>query len=538
MSAQQTPSVQSTKRQNRALKRGWSAKNTLNISRKILEKSVIRQNKHIESIQQNNIQLAKRVSELQKELTERTTELQVSREESFQLRLKLNRLQNNSAESALHAVCGKLASMTEEMFKVHEFAVKICSELAVPEASPFPGGTPFSLNSNDSAPMECAVTVLPDEDEEVKSSNGATPRCSAQSVEMEMDSFGPAPDSFVGYPTGRKTMAPPSSGEDVIVATPPTPFQTRKSSPAALFQNRSDSPAAAQTRKSSPPTQSISSCPDEDDEDYVPSPKAKRKRIPPVKKAKKSSRAAVAVAEITEPATSGVDPSDLPSDHQRMESNPPSAAVSATASLNKPEVNFKQGEGNEEKVEETVPPKPRNPPRRQSRRRRKRLRLIADDSVFIPISDSMMEDAISGDKENVAKAPSIPKSTPAEQKSIHVEEKVEIDKVKFTELRPVVSVSGPFVVELYYLLLSRGLIFSFPMSRSRNNGRQSCLRIDWTGTLEPGYFIGFELLSISQNVGAKGSTSQVAEANSDPPSSPIRTRRKLDPVSYVVKLNT
>ncbi|KAL5972190.1 hypothetical protein TSMEX_000058 [Taenia solium] len=475
MSAQQTPSVQSTKRQNRALKRGWSAKNTLNISRKILEKSVIRQNKHIESIQQNNIQLAKRVSELQKELTERAAELQVSREESFQLRLKLNRLQNSSAEvSALHAVCGKLASMTEEMFKVHEFAAKICSELAVPEASPFPGGTPFSRNSNDSAPMECAVTVLPDEDEEVKSSNGATPRSSAQSVEMELDSFDPAPDSFVGYPTGRKTMAPPSSGEDTIVATPLTPFQTRKSSPAALFQNRSDSPAAPQTRKSSPPTQSISSCPDEDDEDYVPSPKAKRKRVPPVKKAKKTSRAAVAVAEITEPATSGVDSPDLPSDHQRMEPDPPSAVVSATASLNKPEVNFKRGEGNEEKVEETVPPKPRNPPRRQSKRRRKRLRLIADDSIFIPISDSMIEDAISGNKENVAKAPSIPKSTPAEQKGNHVEEKVGMNEVKFTVLGPV----------------------------------------------------------------AKGSTSQVAEANSDPPSSPIRTRRKLDPVSYVVKLNT
>ena len=38
---------------------------------------------------------------------------------------------------------------------------------------------------------------------------------------------------------------------------------------------------------------------------------------------------------------------------------------------------------------------------RKSKKRRKRLRLISDDSVFIPISDSMMEDVGRVDKENI-----------------------------------------------------------------------------------------------------------------------------------------
>lgn len=77
-------------------------------------------------------------------------------------------------------------------------------------------------------------------------------------------------------------------------------------------------------------------------------------------------------------------------------------------------------------MEDKAPPEPKNLPGRQSKRRRKRLRLIADDSVFIPISDSMMENVISGNKENVDRTPSLPKSVPVEQSGNRVEEDVEV----------------------------------------------------------------------------------------------------------------
>ncbi|KAL5105075.1 hypothetical protein TcWFU_000321 [Taenia crassiceps] len=462
MSTHQTPSAHSAKRQNRAAKRNWSAKKALNISRKILEKSVIQQNARIGSIQQNNIQLARRVSELQKELSERTAELQVSREESFQLRLKLNRLQNNSVESALHSLRERLASVTEEMFNIHEFAARVCSELSLPDVSPCPRDTPFSRGSDGFVPMECTVTVLPGEEEAVRISNDVTLGSSVQSVEMELDSFDVTANPFVGYPTGRKTLALPVSNEKVV-GTPPFPFQTGGSSLANLQNRGSDSPTPLQIGKSSPPTQLTSSCPNED-ETYVPKPE--RKRIPPIKKAKKISGAVgtVAASETTESAPSEpVDPLDLPSDREPTESHPPSASVLAIASLNQLAMELKHGkEESEEKVEEVVLLEPKDPPRRQSRRRRKRLRLIADDSVFIPISDSMVEDAISGSKRNVSKTASLPNSVVTKQRDDRVEEKAVI----------------------------------------------------------------------------KSSTSQVQKDINDTPSSPIRTRRKHDPVSYVVKLNT
>ncbi|KAH9279300.1 hypothetical protein ECG_08504 [Echinococcus granulosus] len=461
MSAQQTPSLPSIKRQNKALRRSWSNKNTLNISRKVLEKSVIQQNKHIESIQQNNIQLARKVSELQKELSERNAELQVSREETFQLQMKLNRLQNNSAESTLYALREKLASMTGEMFRAHELASRICSELALPQASPFPGSTPFSRRSNDSMPMTSSVTVLPGEDEGVRRSNDATLRPSAQSVEMEFDSFGLVSNSVVtilsrgsplestlpsvGYPAGRETMVLPPGNEEAAAGNPPTPFQTRESAP----------PTPLQTMKSSPSKQSIPSCPNDGGEDYVPGPKLKRKRVAATKKVEKATGAAD-ISSVAEPAESDSSKAavfhHLPFNHQPTESHLLTACVLTTVPLNQPEVDLKQGGKNEEEVGEAEPPEPKNPPRRQSKRRRKRLRLITDDSVFIPITDSMMEDAVAGNR-NIEKP---------EQKGKEVGENVEV----------------------------------------------------------------------------KRSTSLVDEQGSDPPTSPIRARRKTGSVSYVVKLNT
>ncbi|EUB61254.1 hypothetical protein EGR_03929 [Echinococcus granulosus] len=444
MSAQQTPSLPSIKRQNKALRRSWSNKNTLNISRKVLEKSVIQQNKHIESIQQNNIQLARKVSELQKELSERNAELQVSREETFQLQMKLNRLQNNSAESTLYALREKLASMTGEMFRAHELASRICSELALPQASPFPGSTPFSRRSNDSMPMTSSVTVLPGEDEGVRRSNDATLRPSAQSVEMEFDSFGLVSNS-VSYPAGRETMVLPPGNEEAAAGNPPTPFQTRESAP----------PTPLQTMKSSPSKQSIPSCPNDGGEDYVPGPKLKRKRVAATKKVEKATGAAD-ISSVAEPAESDSSKAavfhHLPFNHQPTESHLLTACVLTTVPLNQPEMDLKQGGKNEEEVGEAEPPEPKNPPRRQSKRRRKRLRLITDDSVFIPITDSMMEDAVAGNR-NIEKP---------EQKGKEVGENVEV----------------------------------------------------------------------------KRSTSLVDEQGSDPPTSPIRARRKTGSVSYVVKLNT
>ena len=111
MPVPQTPVVQSGTRRQVKRKRSLYSKNTLNISRKLLEKSgmcvlfvicfefqVVQQNQRIESIQQNNIQLAKRVCDLQKELSDRNAELQTAREDVFQLEVKLNRLQNSSYE--------------------------------------------------------------------------------------------------------------------------------------------------------------------------------------------------------------------------------------------------------------------------------------------------------------------------------------------------------------------------------------------------------------------------------------------------------
>ncbi|CDS38003.1 expressed conserved protein [Echinococcus multilocularis] len=427
MSAQQTPSLLSVKRQNKALRRSWSNKNTLNISRKVLENSVIQQNKHIESIQQNNIQLARKVSELQKELSERNTELQVSREETFQLQMKLNRLQNNSAESTLYALREKLASMTGEMFRAHELASRICSELALPEASPFPGSTPFSRRSNNFMPMTPSVTVLPGDDEGVRRSNAATLRPSAQSVEMEFDSFGRVSNSVVtilprgsplestlpsvGYPAGRKTMVLPPGNEEVAAGNPPTPFQTRESAP----------PTPLQTMKSSPSKQSIPSCPNDGGEDYVPGPKLKRKRVAATKKVEKSTGAAD-ISSVAEPAESASSKAavfhHLPFDRQPTESHLLAACFLTTVPLNQPEMDLKQGGKNEEEVGEAEPPEPKNPPRRQSKRRRKRLRLITDDSVFIPITDSMMEDAVAGNR-NIEKP---------EQKGKEIGENVEVKR--------------------------------------------------------------------------------------------------------------
>lgn len=58
----------------------------------------VQQSQRMESIQQNNVLLAKRVCDLQKELSDRTEELQNAQKDVFQLEMKLNRLQNSTAE--------------------------------------------------------------------------------------------------------------------------------------------------------------------------------------------------------------------------------------------------------------------------------------------------------------------------------------------------------------------------------------------------------------------------------------------------------
>ncbi|VDM20715.1 unnamed protein product [Hydatigera taeniaeformis] len=432
MPSPQTPPVSSGKRQNRAPKRNLTSKRTLNISRKILEKSVIQQNKRIESVQQNNIQLARRVSELQKELSDRTAELQFSREEIFQLRLKLNRLENNSAESALHALCEKLASVMEEIYRAHEFATRVCSEIAAPQASPSPEGISSSRKSIDSIQMECTNAAIPGAGEDVRSPIDTAFRASAQSVEMELDSFDPAVTSVsclciivkfleslsfcgFGYSSGRKTMVPPLNSEEVVLGTPPTLLHTGMSSPAKIFQTRrSASPILRHSERSSSPTQSISSCPAED-EACVSTAKPKRKRGPAVKKSKETFICADtgAVAESAMSAPSEVvDSLVLPSDLQPTGSHPSPTSSLPTTCSNQPEAGLEKEKKSGGKAEKMEPPEPGSLPRSQSKRRRKRLRLIADDSVFIPISDSMMEDAVTGNKENIAKTSKLVKSEP------------------------------------------------------------------------------------------------------------------------------
>lgn len=118
MRTPQTPAGQALRSVGKGLK-NRPTQNNLNISRKILQKSgkyvhnwckmyvqivtifrflVCSNNKRIDALQFNNIQLARRVSELQMELSQTNTELQACKAEVFQHKVMSNRLQNPSSD--------------------------------------------------------------------------------------------------------------------------------------------------------------------------------------------------------------------------------------------------------------------------------------------------------------------------------------------------------------------------------------------------------------------------------------------------------
>lgn len=72
-----------------------------NISREILQNSVFGSTQRLDMLQMNNVELARKVTELKQEMNLQAIELQAERAESFNLRMKLNSLQSRSSISSV-----------------------------------------------------------------------------------------------------------------------------------------------------------------------------------------------------------------------------------------------------------------------------------------------------------------------------------------------------------------------------------------------------------------------------------------------------
>ncbi|VDD83949.1 unnamed protein product [Mesocestoides corti] len=394
----QTPCTKTAAGRTLKSSKNWHTKNALNISRKILQKSVCQQNRRVDTLQLNNVQLARRVSELQKELTQRDAELQVSREEAFQLRMQLNRLQNNTFEPSLYTLRDILASMVEESYKAHQIASNACSKLTsaatcdastagedsvalersinmsfanIEATSPATPGSVLAVGQP--ALSDAYFEGEPCQPTEVPESEYPATRESAQSVDMDCDSF-----TRTSTSTGRtmdvvQAAIPVTDG--VVEVDPPT-SRTGSSPESALLATSDDEYVPASMKRARRKGSSRNSR-------RKARPKPRSKARPPDKPS--PTKTVYSLDTSSDHHFVAPELKEDVSQERILKTGENAPKLASPINLDSPEKVIVVDKPAVSEVQPTSKPQHRMP-----KRKRKRLKLIADDSVFIPISDAMM----------------------------------------------------------------------------------------------------------------------------------------------------
>ncbi|KAL7056848.1 hypothetical protein AAHC03_019089 [Spirometra sp. Aus1] len=404
-----------------------SARNVLNASRRVLQRSVLA-NKRVDMLQSNNAELARRVSSLQSELCTRTLELQACKAECFRLRLQLNRFQSVQALDSLTSLKETLDSLIDRACETRQTVARMHDGFLVAgndqisaentmdmsvEGAPEKRTTICQVNlSTEVAELHSLVPSPQTDRLEV-----AVPRPSAQSVEMEWSSSSTlveSPDkSATEEATATTPRAPPPPASVYSLDTSAdhmyeAPSVDAPSSKNPSSQSSSNAANTLPTRKDRPDLSvrfdlEAKNSPEEDrdsedsDEEYNP-----RRRVFTKKnavkwrqgrKGKTQARSHKGTAGKTNNTTSSALSNAPASAQSRISGKTAGKEVdtkSAVAEV-KPAVN-----------DENKPPIPSDPPVATVQhssipvppgKKRKQPLLIAEDSVFLPVPDAKTKSA-------------------------------------------------------------------------------------------------------------------------------------------------